>query len=86
MFFVTALGTQASAQTRQRNTRATSTQNIDSKKMREAAKESREASSALTKILEVPDGGIPKDLLDRAEAIAVFPGVVRGVHRRWARR
>jgi len=77
VLFVAALGTEAIAQTRQRSTGAMSTQNIDAKKLREASKESREAASAFTKILEAPDGGIPKDLLDRAEAVAVFPGVVR---------
>lgn len=36
------------------------------------------ATAALRELASVPETGIPRDLLSRAQAIAVFPGVVKG--------
>ncbi|MFQ5896878.1 MAG: lipid-binding SYLF domain-containing protein [Candidatus Methylomirabilia bacterium] len=36
------------------------------------------ASAVLREVMSAPDKGIPQDLLDRAYAVAVFPGVVKG--------
>ena len=43
----------------------------------DAARHSSEAASVFTKIMGVKDKAIPKQLLDKAEAIAVFPAVVK---------
>src|SRR5207237_2418217 len=47
------------------------------KKLAEAAKEAQKAADAFTEIMNVPDKAIPQSLLDKAEAIAVFPGVIK---------
>ena len=43
----------------------------------DAERHSREAANAFTDIMNVRDKAIPKELLDKSEAIAVFPGVVK---------
>jgi len=43
----------------------------------DAERHSREAAEAFSDIMNVKDHAIPKDLLDTAEAIAVFPGVLK---------
>lgn len=48
------------------------------KKIAAKAEESQKASDVFTEIMNVPDKAIPQGLLDKAEAIAVFPGVVKG--------
>lgn len=52
---------------------------IDSRdKMRqEAAQQSAKAAKAFDAIMQVPDKAIPRDLLAKAKAIAVFPQVVK---------
>src|SRR4026208_2183834 len=44
---------------------------------KDAARHSSEAAKTFTEIMNVKDKAIPKELLDTAEAIAVFPGVVK---------
>lgn len=47
-------------------------------KMREAAaQQSAKAAKAFEAIMQIPDKAIPTDLLARARAIAVFPGVLK---------
>jgi len=48
-----------------------------SKRSKDAERHSRDASKVFNEIMAVPDKAIPKELLDKAEAIAVFPGVVK---------
>lgn len=43
----------------------------------DAARHSSEAAKTFTEIMNVRDKAIPKELLDTAEAIAVFPGVIK---------
>lgn len=43
----------------------------------EGRKEAREAAQVLQEIMSKPDGGIPRELLERAEAIAIIPDVVK---------
>jgi len=52
---------------------------IDSRdKMRQdAAQQSTKAAKAFEAIMQVPDKAIPRELLDKARAIAVFPQVVK---------
>lgn len=45
------------------------------KEFNTARKHSREANKVLSEIMRVPDKAIPRELLDRAHAIAVFPKV-----------
>ena len=52
-------------------------QNRDSKKTAEAAKEAQKAADSFTEIMNVPEKAIPQSLLDKATAIAVFPDVIK---------
>jgi SH3 domain-containing YSC84-like protein 1 len=47
------------------------------KKTAEAGKEAQKAADTLTEIMNIPEKAIPQGLLDKAEAIAVFPGVIK---------
>ena len=49
----------------------------DEKKAREAADQSAKAAKAFEAIMQVPDKAIPRELLARAKAIAVFPRVIK---------
>jgi lipid-binding SYLF domain-containing protein len=44
---------------------------------KDAERHAGEAAKAFTEIMNVKDSAIPKDLLDKAEAVAVFPDVVK---------
>ena len=46
-------------------------------KLRHAVNRSEDAGRILSILAQLPDSGMPKELIDRAEAIAVFPKVVR---------
>ncbi len=46
-------------------------------RMKDATRHAREAAETFTEIMNVRDKAIPKELLDKAEAIAVFPGVLK---------
>ncbi len=52
-------------------------QTRNAKKLADATKEAQKASDVFTEIMNVPDKAIPQNLLDKAEAIAVFPGVIK---------
>ena len=43
----------------------------------DAARHTSTAAKTFTEIMNVRDKAIPKELLDKAEAIAVFPGVIK---------
>src|ERR687893_35733 len=47
------------------------------KQQKEAAKKSESAARVFDQVMGAPDRGIPRELLDRAEAVAVFPGVLK---------
>ena len=49
----------------------------DPKKLAQGTKEAQRAADVFTEIMNVPDKAIPQRLLDKAEAIAVFPGVIK---------
>lgn len=36
-----------------------------------------DAATVFTEIMDAPDGGVPRSVLEKAEGIAIFPGVVR---------
>jgi lipid-binding SYLF domain-containing protein len=46
-------------------------------RLQDATRRSGEAAQTFTEIMNVKEKAIPQELLDRAEAIAVFPGVIK---------
>jgi len=52
-------------------------QTKNAKKLANATREAQKAADVFTQIMNVPDKAIPQNLLDKAEVIAVFPGVVK---------
>jgi SH3 domain-containing YSC84-like protein 1 len=48
------------------------------KKAQNAAKQSGKAARVFEQIMGTPEKSIPRDLIRRAEAVAVFPGVIKG--------
>ena len=66
----------ASAQ-RRTSARANPAPSVPGKRTKDAARHSSDAARALTGVMRVPDKAIPKELLDGAEAVAVFPGVLK---------
>lgn len=52
-------------------------QSKNAKRVTEATTEAQKAAQVFTEIMNVPDRAIPQKLLDQAEAIAVFPGVIK---------
>src|SRR6266705_3899659 len=46
-------------------------------RLQDATRHAQEASEVFTQIMNVRERAIPKELLDKAEAIAVFPDVVK---------
>ncbi|HJP91357.1 MAG TPA: lipid-binding SYLF domain-containing protein [Pyrinomonadaceae bacterium] len=55
----------------------TSTSAQKNSRTEDAARHASEAAKTFTEIMNVKDKAIPKELLDTAEAIAVFPGVIK---------
>jgi lipid-binding SYLF domain-containing protein len=53
-------------------------QGQNQKKIAAKTEEAQKASDVFTQIMNVSDKSIPRELLGKAEAIAVFPGVVKG--------
>src|SRR4029078_5802270 len=47
------------------------------KEMRDAASQSQKSARALREIMGAPDKAIPKDILDNATCVAVFPQVIK---------
>src|SRR2546421_193709 len=54
-----------------------SAQKTGPKRAAEAAKHAQEAADAFTEIMNVRERAIPQSLLDRAQAIAVFPNMIK---------
>jgi len=51
--------------------------NASPKQQKEAAKKAESASHVFEQVMGAPDRSIPRELLDRAEAVAVFPGMLK---------
>lgn len=47
------------------------------KQQKEGSSEAREATDVFRKIMSEPDKAIPRELLEKAQAIGVFPNVVK---------
>ena len=67
----------AAAQTQRRRRVSDPVEAGDAKRMNEAAKKAASAARVFEEIMSAPDNTIPRELLDRAEAVAVFPGVLK---------
>src|SRR6185312_16934836 len=67
--FLLSLASTSSAQT---------TRDRSTKKMQAAAEQSAKAARVFNEIMDTREKSIPRELLDRAEAVAVFPGVLKG--------
>ncbi|MBA3805690.1 MAG: lipid-binding SYLF domain-containing protein [Acidobacteria bacterium] len=52
-------------------------QGKNTKKINEAARQSQKAARVFNEIMSAPDNSIPRDLLSKAEAVAVFPDVIK---------
>jgi lipid-binding SYLF domain-containing protein len=48
-----------------------------SHKLKDEAKQSEKAAKVFQEIMDTPDKGIPSELLDNAECVAVFPDVIK---------
>ena len=51
--------------------------NPSPKQLKEASKKSADAARVFEQIMGTPERSIPKGLLDKAEAVAVFPGMIK---------
>lgn len=54
-----------------------SAQKKKAKRLNDAARHSSAAARVFTEVMNTRDKAIPRELLDKAEAVAVFPGVVK---------
>jgi len=68
ILLVSSFATASAQQGRERST----------KKARAAANQSARAARVFDEIMGTRERSIPRDLIDRAEAVAVFPGVLKG--------
>src|SRR6201995_2043450 len=75
MLLATSTGLARQNERQRTITQPTSTANP--KQQKEASKKASDASRVFEQIMGAPDRSIPKDLLDRAEAVAVFPGMIK---------
>lgn len=48
------------------------------KEVKDAGREAREAANVLSEMMKKPDDFIPRELLQKAQGIGIFPGVVKG--------
>src|SRR5579862_6539386 len=55
----------------------TQAQDKSSKYFDDAVSQSEKASRVFRQIMGAPDKGIPRDILNGAECVAVFPGVIK---------
>src|SRR5258708_20574473 len=67
LVILSVVGSALAQTSRERNT----------KKAREAADQSAKAARVFDQIMATRERSIPRDLLDRAEAVAVFPSVLK---------
>ncbi|PYS89760.1 MAG: hypothetical protein DMF64_16810 [Acidobacteria bacterium] len=49
----------------------------NAKRANDAERHSSDSAKVFSQIMDTPDKGIPKNLLDKAEAIGVFPGITK---------
>ncbi|MDT5157741.1 MAG: YSC84-like protein 1 [Acidobacteriota bacterium] len=75
---VLPLSTSAQQEQQERQRKATRpTSNATPKQQKDASKKAGSAAEVFEKVMGAPDRSIPKELLDRAQAVAVFPGMLK---------
>src|SRR5687768_9999286 len=52
--------------------------NKTGKDLQDAVQRVNKASAVMTEVMSMPDKSIPRDLLDKAKAVVVFPGAIKG--------
>jgi lipid-binding SYLF domain-containing protein len=67
----------ATAQNERPRKVTTPSQTATPKQQKEAQKKAADAARVFDQIMDAPDHSVPKELLDKAEAVAVFPGVLK---------
>src|ERR1700749_289 len=72
-----ATSTGRARQNERQRTTAQLTSTASPKQQKAASKKAADGSRVFEQIMGAPDRSIPKDLLDRAEAVAVFPGMIK---------
>ena len=72
-----ALPLNASAQESRERKAVKPSANASPKQQKDATKKADAASRVFEQVMGAPDRSIPKELLDRAEAVAVFPGMLK---------
>lgn len=60
------------------STNALAQKNKTGKDLQNAVDRVNDASKTMTEIMASPDKSIPRDLLDKAKAVVVFPGTIKG--------
>jgi lipid-binding SYLF domain-containing protein len=78
VFFSICISVLLAAAAHAANTVAQQGRERSTKKARAAAEQSSKAARVFDQIMGTREKSIPRDLLDRAEAVAVFPGVLKG--------
>jgi lipid-binding SYLF domain-containing protein len=71
------LPSSALAQAERQRTATQPSSTASAKQQKDASNKATSASRVFEQIMGAPDRSIPKDLLDRAEAVAVFPGMLK---------
>lgn len=56
----------------------TEAQGLRGRDIKEGAKQAEKSAKVLNEIMGTPDKGIPRDLLEKAECVLVFPDVIKG--------
>jgi lipid-binding SYLF domain-containing protein len=59
-------------------TSVSSAQNKTGKDLQDAVERVNKASAVMTEVMSIKDRSIPRDLLDKAKAVVVFPGAIKG--------
>jgi lipid-binding SYLF domain-containing protein len=75
--FTPATKTCAQEAAQRQRTATTPQPSASAKQIKDASKKADSAARVFEQIMGAPDRSIPKDLLDRAEAVAVFPGMLK---------
>lgn len=67
----------SSAQVERQRTATRPASTASPKQQKEASKKAADAARVFEQIMDAPDRSIPKEFLDKAEAVAVFPGMLK---------
>lgn len=74
---IVSLNSNAPAQDKDKKNDDKKQSKLSDKELREATKRVNSATEVMNEVMKTPDKAIPKELLDKAEAVIVFPGVLK---------